>query len=73
MGKSKENKIEIKARVDTALPNGIFKLILDNGVKITGYLSGKIRMNYIRIIPGDIVLVELSPYDLTKGRIIYRY
>ena len=73
MGKNKENKIEVKAKVATALPNGIFKLILDNGVEITGYLSGKIRMNYIRIIPGDIVLVELSPYDLTKGRIIYRY
>ena len=73
MGKNKNNKIEIKAKVDTALPNGIFKLKLENGVEIIGYLSGKIRMNYIRIIPGDEVLVELSPYDLTKGRIVYRY
>ena len=69
----KEEKIKIKAKVDAALPNGIFKLILENDIEIMGYLSGKIRTNYIRIIPGDDVLVELSPYDVTKGRIIYRY
>ena len=71
--KKKKDKIEVKAVVDTALPNDIFKLKLPNGHEITGHLSGKIRMNYIRIIPGDTVLVELSPYDLTKGRITYRY
>lgn len=69
----KEEKIQIKAKVDVALPGGSFKLILATGQTITGYLAGKLRRNYIRIIPGDEVLVELSPYDLTKGRIIYRY
>ena len=69
----KEEKIQIKAKVDTALPGGSFKLILPTGQEVIGYLAGKLRMNYIRIIPGDEVLVELSPYDLTKGRITYRY
>lgn len=69
----KNDKIEVKATVETALPNGQFKLVLPNGHEILGHLSGKIRMNYIRIIPGDIVTVELSPYDLTKGRITYRH
>jgi len=55
------------------LPNGMFRVELKNGHKVLAHVSGKIRMNYIRILPGDKVTVELSPYDLTRGRIIYRY
>jgi len=56
-----------------ALPNAMFRVELDNGHKILAHVSGKIRINFIRILPGDTVTLELSPYDLTRGRIIYRY
>jgi translation initiation factor IF-1 len=56
-----------------ALPNAMFRVLLENGHEITCHVSGKIRMNYIRILPGDKVTVEMSPYDLTKGRITYRF
>ena len=69
---SKEDVIEAEGRVIEALPNTVFKVELANGHIITAYISGKLRMNYIRIIPGDIVKLEMSPYDLTKGRITWR-
>lgn len=69
----KQEAIEIEAQVLEVLPNTTFKVKLDNGMEILAHISGKIRKNYIRIIPGDRVLVELSPYDLTKGRITYRF
>lgn len=56
-----------------ALPNAMFRVELDSGYKVLAHISGKIRLHYIRILPGDRVIVELSPYDLTKGRIIYRF
>ena len=56
-----------------ALPNAMFRVLLENGHEITCHVSGKIRMNYIRILPGDKVRIEMSPYDLERGRIIYRY
>ena len=59
--------------VRETLPNAMFRVELDNGHRILAHISGKMRMNYIRILPGDKVLVELSPYDLTRGRITYRY
>ena len=64
--------IEVEGTVIDAMPNTIFKVKLANGHEITAHISGKLRMNYIRILPGDKVLVELSPYDLTKGRITWR-
>ena len=69
---SKEDVIEVEGTVIEAMPNTIFKVKLANGHEITAHISGKLRMNYIRILPGDKVLVELSPYDLTKGRITWR-
>lgn len=69
----KQQAIEIEAEVLDVLPNTQFRVKLDNGMEIIAHISGKIRKNYIRIIPGDRVLVELSPYDLTKGRITYRF
>ena len=69
---SKEDVIEVEGKVIDALPNAIFKVRLENGHEILGHISGKLRMNYIRILPGDKVTVELSPYDLTKGRITWR-
>lgn len=69
----KEEAIEVEGKVLEALPNGMFRVELDNGHKVLTYVSGKIRMNFIRILPGDKVAIELSPYDLTRGRIIYRY
>lgn len=69
----KQEGIETEATVLEVLPNMKFKVKLDNGIEIIAYISGKIRKNYIRIIPGDRVLVELSPYDLTQGRITYRF
>ncbi len=69
---SKE-KIEVEGKVTESLPNGMFRVELSNGHKILAHISGKIRLHYIKILTGDKVLVELSPYDLTKGRIIYRY
>lgn len=69
----KQEGIETEATVLEVLPNTKFRVKLDNGIEIIAYISGKIRKNYIRIIPGDRVLVELSPYDLTQGRITYRF
>ena len=69
---SKEDVIEIEGTVIEALPNANFQVELANGHKILAHVSGKLRMNYIRIVPGDKVTVEISPYDLTKGRITWR-
>jgi len=65
--------IEVEGLVVENLPNAMFKVELENGHNILAHVSGKIRMNYIRILPGDKVTVEMSPYDLTKGRITYRF
>ena len=69
---AKGDHIEMEGVVVEPLPNAMFKVELDNGHKILAHISGKMRMNFIRILPGDKVIVEISPYDLTKGRIIYR-
>lgn len=69
---AKEDVIEVEGTVVDALPNTNFKVKLDNGHVILAHISGKLRMNYIRILPGDTVTVELSPYDLTRGRITWR-
>lgn len=69
----KEEAIEVEGKVIEPLPNAMFKVELDNGHKILAHISGKMRMHYIRILPGDRVVVELSPYDLSRGRITYRY
>jgi translation initiation factor IF-1 len=69
----KEHPIEAEGRVSEKLPNAMFRVTLDNGPEILAQASGKIRMHLIRILPGDRVKVELSPYDLTRGRIVYRY
>lgn len=69
---AKEDVIEVEGIVVDTLPNTIFKVKLENDHEIIAHISGKLRMNYIRILPGDIVVVELSPYDLTKGRITWR-
>lgn len=73
MAKKKDDVIEVLATVVETLPNAMFKVQLDNGVVILAHVSGKIRMNYIRILPGDKVTVEISPYDLTRGRITFRH
>src|SRR5436309_6679833 len=70
---SKEKGIEVEGTVSENLPNAMFRVSLQSGHEILAHISGKIRMNFIRILPGDRVLVELSPYDLTRGRILYRY
>jgi translation initiation factor IF-1 len=70
---AKTGVIEVEGIVKEALPNTTFKVELENGHEILAHSSGKMRMNYIRILPGDKVKVELSPYDLTRGRITYRY
>jgi translation initiation factor IF-1 len=69
----KEEAIEVEGVVVEPLPNAFFRVELSNGHRVLARVSGKIRMNFIRILPGDRVLVELSPYDLTQGRITYRY
>ena len=69
----KEDAIELEGEVVEALPNTMFRVQLDNELEILAHISGKMRMNYIRILPGDRVKVELSPYDLTRGRITYRF
>ncbi len=69
----KKDIVEVEGTVVEPLPNAMFRVELKNGHKILAHVSGKIRMNFIRILPGDRVLVELSPYDLTRGRITYRY
>ena len=70
---AKEDMTEVEGTVTETLPNAMFNVELENGHEILAHVSGKIRMNYIRILPGDKVTVEMSPYDLTKGRITYRY
>ena len=65
--------IEVQGTVQEALPNAMFRVQLDNGHRILAHISGKMRMHFIRILPGDKVTVELSPYDLTRGRITYRF
>ena len=69
---SKDDVIEVEGKIVEALPNATFKVKLSNGHIITAYISGKLRMNYIKILPGDSVTVAMSPYDLTKGRITWR-
>ena len=69
---AKEDVIEVEGTVVEALPNTNFKVELENGHQILAHISGKLRMNYIRILPGDKVTVEMSPYDLTRGRITWR-
>ncbi|WP_379971409.1 translation initiation factor IF-1 [Ectobacillus sp. sgz5001026] len=70
---AKDDVIEIEGKVVETLPNAMFKVELENGHIILAHVSGKIRMNFIRILPGDKVTVELSPYDLNRGRITYRF
>jgi len=70
---AKEDVIEVEGTVIEPLPNAMFRVELDNGHKVLAHASGKIRMNFIRILSGDRVLVELSPYDLSRGRIVRRY
>ena len=69
---AKEQGIRVEAVVREALPNAVFRVQLENGHLVTAHVSGKMRMHFIRILPGDRVTVELSPYDLAKGRIVYR-
>ncbi|HOJ09487.1 MAG TPA: translation initiation factor IF-1 [Clostridiales bacterium] len=69
---SKEGVIEVEGKVVEALPNAMFSVELENGHKVLAHISGKLRMNFIRILPGDKVNLELSPYDLSRGRIVWR-
>ena len=69
---TKQDKIEIEGRILEALPNAMFRVEMEGGHKILAHISGKMRMHYIKILPGDKVKVELSPYDLTRGRIVFR-
>ncbi|ABC76203.1 MAG: translation initiation factor IF-1 [Deltaproteobacteria bacterium] len=69
---AKEEPIEVEGRVIEPLPNAMFRVELENGHRVLAHISGKMRMHFIKILPGDKVTVELSPYDLTRGRIIYR-
>ena len=69
---SKDDVIEVDGTIEESLPNAMFRVVLENGHKVLAHVSGKIRMRYIRIVPGDRVLVEVSPYDLGRGRITYR-
>ncbi len=70
---AKKESIEVEATVTEALPNASFKVELANGHRVLAHVSGKMRLHFIRVLPGDRVLVELSPYDLAKGRITYRF
>jgi translation initiation factor IF-1 len=70
---SKKDLIQVEGTITQCLPNATFWVELDKGHKVLAHISGKMRMNYIKILPGDRVLLELSPYDLTRGRIVYRY
>ena len=70
---SKEDAIEAEGTIIETLPNAMFKVELENGYRVLAHISGKMRMHYIKILPGDKVVVKLSPYDLTRGRITYRY
>jgi translation initiation factor IF-1 len=69
----KEGAVEVEGTVLEPLPNAMFRVELENGHKLLAHISGKMRMHYIRILPGDRVVVEISPYDLNRGRIVYRY
>lgn len=70
---AKKETLEVEGTVVEALPNAMFRVELANGHRVLAHISGKIRLNFIRILPGDKVLVDLSPYDLTRGRITYRF
>ena len=70
---SKDDVIQMKAVVQEALPNAMFRVELENGHRVLAHISGKMRKHFIRILPGDQVMVELSPYDLNRGRIVYRF
>ena len=70
---AKEEAIEVEGTIIEPLPNAMFRVELSNGHRVLAHISGKMRMHFIRILPGDKVKVELSPYDLTRGRIVYRY
>jgi translation initiation factor IF-1 len=70
---AKEEGVQVEGTVVEPLPNAMFRVELENGHKVLAHISGKMRMHWIRILPGDKVTVELSPYDLSRGRIIYRY
>jgi translation initiation factor IF-1 len=70
---SKEEAIQVEAVVEETLPNAMFKVKLENGHEVLAHISGRMRKHFIRILPGDRVLIELSPYDLSRGRIVYRY
>ncbi|HYH27762.1 MAG TPA: translation initiation factor IF-1 [Actinomycetota bacterium] len=72
-GPKKEDALQVEGTIVEALPNTMFRIDLENGHRILGHISGKMRKHYIRILPGDKVTVELSPYDLTRGRITYRH
>jgi translation initiation factor IF-1 len=72
-GAAKEQTLQVDGTIAEALPNVMFRVDLDNGHRVLGHISGKMRKHYIRILPGDKVTVELSPYDLTRGRIVYRH
>ncbi|MEZ4740939.1 MAG: translation initiation factor IF-1 [Bdellovibrionota bacterium] len=69
---AKEDVIEIEGTVKEPLPNAMFRVELENGHEVLAHISGKMRMHFIRILPGDVVKLEISPYDLTRGRIVYR-
>ena len=70
---AKEETIQVEGKVIEPLPNAMFRVELENGHRVLAHVSGKMRMHFIRILPGDKVTVELSPYDLSRGRIVYRY
>ena len=70
---AKSDAIRLQAKVTEALPNAVFRVELENGHKILAHVSGKMRMHFIRILPGDVVTVEMSPYDLSRGRIVLRH
>jgi translation initiation factor IF-1 len=70
---TKKETIEVEGVVSESLPNAMFRVELANGHKVLAHISGKMRVNYIRILPGDRVLIELSPYDLSRGRVTYRF
>jgi translation initiation factor IF-1 len=69
---SKGNAIQVEGKVLETLPNAMFRVELENGHKVLAHISGKMRMHYIKILPGDTVTIELSPYDLSRGRVVYR-
>ena len=73
MAKKEKESIEVEGTVTESLPNATFRVELANGHKVLAYISGKLRVHFIRVLPGDRVLVELSPYDLSRGRVTYRF